>query len=637
MKNINLSKSDFILARSCAKKLVYKKKGYATSNDTDEYMQMLAQGGYVIGKMATLLYPDGIEIEGSTKEALARTSELMKKDQVVLFEPAFLCEQRLSRVDILVKRGNEIELIEVKSKSYDPDLSDSKNGLKKYIEDVAFQYTIVKDLYPHCSIRAYLFLPDKSLRTSIDGLAGWFNIIEQNNLISDSNNIISDSKIPEEIITQEKPLFVKPEVEFVHEFSSSKQKQIELLAENGILSLKDVTKQVNSIELEIRNAANEFIEILNNDLTCDLPISKSCKGCEFYVAGDENCGFFECWKNAKEYPSIFDMYYGTQIVGDDAYFNELIQQGKYNFESIEEDRLVTSKGEVGARANRQRIQLNNTLHNNEWFSTEFKSELMNHNYPLHFIDFETYTGAAPFYKGMRPYELIAFQWSCHTIEKPGAEPVHKEWIHVEQGIPNFKFAESLMQHIGTKGTVFMWATHENTVLRRIYYQMEEYAYENDTLKDWLQGIVKDDDLKSEGRLIDMNALTLKHYFHPYMKGKTSIKKVLPAVWNHNEYLHFIPWFKEYSGFSEDDEVIDPYDLLFKTYQENNDEEKFNDVEQVQGGTAAMRAYRNILFNSNYSDVQKNELKQRLLNYCRLDTMAMVIIYTHWRNHFKMKI
>ena len=70
-----LSKSDFQLASSCAKKLVYKKKGYDSSNDTDEYMMMLAQGGYIVGKMATLLFPDGIEVEGSTTESLLKTKE----------------------------------------------------------------------------------------------------------------------------------------------------------------------------------------------------------------------------------------------------------------------------------------------------------------------------------------------------------------------------------------------------------------------------------------------------------------------------------------------------------------------------------------------------------------------------------
>ena len=75
-----LSKSDFQIASSCTKKLVYKKGLYPTANDTNEYMKILSQGGYIVGKMATLLFPDGIEIEGNTWECIQQTNELMKKD-----------------------------------------------------------------------------------------------------------------------------------------------------------------------------------------------------------------------------------------------------------------------------------------------------------------------------------------------------------------------------------------------------------------------------------------------------------------------------------------------------------------------------------------------------------------------------
>ena len=78
-KNFTLSKSDFQLASTCPKKLIYKKLGYPTSNDTNEYMKMLAKGGYVVGMMATLMYPDGIEITGNTEKAIEKTNDYLKK------------------------------------------------------------------------------------------------------------------------------------------------------------------------------------------------------------------------------------------------------------------------------------------------------------------------------------------------------------------------------------------------------------------------------------------------------------------------------------------------------------------------------------------------------------------------------
>ncbi len=67
-----LSKSDFQLGTSCPKKLQYKKAYYPTANDANEYMEMLSQGGYIVGKMATLLFPNGIEIAGNTQDCIAQ-------------------------------------------------------------------------------------------------------------------------------------------------------------------------------------------------------------------------------------------------------------------------------------------------------------------------------------------------------------------------------------------------------------------------------------------------------------------------------------------------------------------------------------------------------------------------------------
>ena len=289
------------------------------------------------------------------------------------------------------------------------------------------------------------------------------------------------------------------------------------------------------------------------------------------------------------------------------------------------ERLRNSNGEFGSRAQRQILQINQTKLNKEWFSESLKSMGSTFEYPLHFIDFETYTGALPFYEGMRPYELIAFQWSCHTINYPGAAPIHSEWFQENINcFPNFEFALALKKQIGTTGTPFMWATHENTVLRTISKQMEIFDYENNELYEWLIGITTDKELNRKGRLVDMNKLTLDHYFHPDMKGKTSIKKVLPAIWNNNSYLHSVPYFSQYAAKDFTGGIIDPYDTLTSDIDfENTDEEV------VKGGTAAMRAYYRILFDNSISNEQKNELKNQLLRYCELDTMAMVIISYHW--------
>jgi hypothetical protein len=232
---------------------------------------------------------------------------------------------------------------------------------------------------------------------------------------------------------------------------------------------------------------------------------------------------------------------------------------------------------------------------------------------------------------MQPYEQVAFQWSCHTLTAPDAMPVQSQWLNLDHTFPNFQFAESLMAHLesfGTNdGTIMTWATHENSVLRDIYYQMQNYDYQNPQLQSWLANTAKLGN-RGRSRLVDMNDLTLKHYFHPLMKGRTSLKCVLPAIWKTNTYLHSIPWFQEY--YQEvDGQILNPYDVLPKLQIGEY-------VHVVNEGAGAMLAYQDLMYGEsrrspqaleNYS--QRSQWQELLYQYCRLDTMAMVIIWTHW--------
>jgi len=618
--NVTLSKSDFQLASTCPKKLVYKKKEYPTSNDTNEYMEMLAKGGYVVGLMATLLYSDGVEITGSTKEAIEKTKDNLKQDNCVLFEAAIQSSEKIIRIDILEKIGNKINLIEVKAKSHDTEDDKKKQDkiLEKYIEDVAFQYLVMTEALPDFEINPYLLMPDKSKRTNIEGLAGWFSVTESKNE--------SDKEV-EELPAQKKSRFKKPNVVFKYEGDANRTHYIDILKNDGLLQLRDVKEKVLQIQDIIKNRANNFIRILNEGISdSDYSINKACKACEFKCDGNTKNGYKECWgKLADSEPHIFDLYYGGSIKNEakQPYLDELISLSKTSLFDILPERLKNRKGEIGIRAERQIIQLEYTNQNKEWISDDLQSVLKGFQYPLHFIDFETYTGAFPFHNGMRPYELIAFQWSCHTILYKGATPTHSEWIETEGNFPNFAFAESLMKQIGVSGTPFMWATHENTVLRTIKNQMEIFDYTNTVLTDWLLGITSDKSVNREGRFVDMNDLTKKHYFHPFMKGRTSIKKVLPAIWNNNQNLHQIPFFKNYSATDFQGGIIDPYDTL------KADATQIDEEDAVAGGTEAMRAFQRIRFDDSLNDCQKNEIKRQLLEYCKLDTMAMVIIAHHW--------
>ncbi|MEK9164752.1 MAG: hypothetical protein AAB342_05270 [Chloroflexota bacterium] len=183
-----LSKSDFLLAQTCPTKLYYKKMGYPSVVDDDEYLQFLADGGYMIEKIAKLLHPDGVEIGFSHGAAAAaeQTLRALQADTVTLFEATLIYGNLLARMDILKKQGDAFDLIEVKAKLRDSTDADDgfrgkKGGIKAewrpYLEDVTFQTIILKQLFPAARITPYLCLLDKSKSTTLDLIFDDFKLI----------------------------------------------------------------------------------------------------------------------------------------------------------------------------------------------------------------------------------------------------------------------------------------------------------------------------------------------------------------------------------------------------------------------------------------------------------------------------
>ena len=175
----HLSKSDFKVAHTCPTKLWYKKHDFPTSTDQNEFMKLLANGGFIFGKLATLLFPEGVEIEGRMEKAIRSTEEkLATNENITLFEPAISINDQLVRVDILQKIGKVIKVIEVKSKSFDSIEAiqdnnywfDPSNKFKPYIEDIAFQTKVVKEKFPNSEIKSFLMMPDTTAISQFDDL-----------------------------------------------------------------------------------------------------------------------------------------------------------------------------------------------------------------------------------------------------------------------------------------------------------------------------------------------------------------------------------------------------------------------------------------------------------------------------------
>jgi hypothetical protein len=581
-----LSKSDFKLARTCPAKFFYRKLRYPTTLDDEPYMASLADGGFMVGKLAQLQYPDGVLV--STLDpwaAVDETHRLLQSKRITIFEAAIYHEHRLVRIDVLRKNGNDFDLIEVKSKAGDSNeyragkLFTSARGAirsewREYLEDVAYQAGVLRAAYPQASIHCFLLTPDKSKTARLDGLCQCFRIRREGRAVE--VDVVGDP------------------TELRHE---------------DILTPFRVDAEVATVAAEVEVAVKQFMPGL-------LPaqIGYHCRNCEYRIEdGTRKSGFAECWGSlASVKPHMFDLYQLRMAKGvsGEPIVNELVQHAKASLFDIPASACESAYGP------RQIIQLKHTRSGKEWIEPALRSELAALNGPLHFIDFETSTMALPYHQGMRPFEMVAFQWSCHTLAGPGTEPKHQEWINCKQAYPNVEFARSLRNAVGDRGVLMTWSNHERTTLRTLADKIEDYFPAETKLAAWLRGTADGD------RIVDMCALAKDGYFHPEMKGSLSIKYVLPAIWRNDAELREVPWFRKYAA-TNNGAVSNPYETLPPLPIGAKDE-------LVNEGTGAMRAYQAMLYGEERTDPKAREQwKRLLLQYCELDTMAMVIIFEHW--------
>ena len=158
-----LSKSRFKLGLECPNKVYYSNNPdvFYNQKKEDPFLEALASGGFQVEEYARLQYPNGKLIDAPYKDDNypffhEETKKLLGQDEVVIYEAGFLYDHLFVRTDILQKKGNEIHLIEVKAKSFNPNelyTFITKTGLiesswKPYLFDLAFQTYVVQKCYP---------------------------------------------------------------------------------------------------------------------------------------------------------------------------------------------------------------------------------------------------------------------------------------------------------------------------------------------------------------------------------------------------------------------------------------------------------------------------------------------------------
>jgi len=643
-----LTKSRFKIALGCPTKLYYNdNNNYENLKKEDKFLEALAEGGYQVGELAKCYFPGGHDITDKGYDIpLVKTNELLKQENVIIYEAAIRYNDCFIRVDILEKKGNNVNLIEVKAKSFngigsDEFLTDKGFIVGKwndYLQDVAFQKYVTQKAFPNWNVKAHLMLADKSKGASVNGLNQRFL------LKKDSEGRIA--------------------VEQVGDTS------FEALG-NPILSIVNVDEIATRIinddiypqkpEVAYVDKIEQWAQSCTSGTKIVSPVGAHCFFCEFKSNDpSKKSGFNECWKH---WYSLTDEQLQKPMISSIWNFRKkdtLLEEGIMFLEDVNMEHIGDIKPQKdGTLSNteRQWLQVQKVQENDDsvYFDHSGMKTLMDSfTYPLHFIDFETSMAAVPFYEGQRPYETIAFQFSHHVMYDDGRVEHANQYIQLERGeFPNFEFVRVLKRALeNDNGTIFRFAAHENSVLNQISRQLiSSEEPDKEELLNFIHSITHDNKEKREGGprdMVDMFQMVKNYFFDPRTGGSNSIKAVLPAVLSRSTYLQKrysqpiygknceiksknFPYGWIWIKLDENGKVIDPYKLLPTLFNDIDPEEadEFITDEQLNSGGAALTAFAKMQF-TQMSETERQLTVEGLLKYCELDTLAMVMIYEYWQ-------
>lgn len=622
-----LTKTLFKKGIECPLKLT---NDYESISEKNEFLDALADGGFQAEELSRLHYSPGVLIEHRDyANSLENTRELLNNTNSIIYEAAFLHDNLFVRTDILVKENNIIKVIEVKAKSFDStaeNIFKTNSGSirpewRTYLFDLAFQKYVVEKNYPEYKIESYLMLADKSKRATIDGLNQLFQITNDPNIRTG----------------------IERKVHFLEDTG------------NPIMEARNLSGLINDIIEKDNHKIHglSFLELVHN--FTDLYTNEKEINWENY--NGHVCR--ECWieqfsisEDNQKRPNIYELWqfrHQKKLFKSNIFF--LDQLNKQDFDDFSDTYLSIK--------NRQWLQIEKRVAEylgkpvDFYLDTEnLKDKMMEWKFPLHFIDFETCTSALPFTKGRHPYEQIAFQYSHHIVYSDGNIQHKSEYINAEPGkFPNYEFVRSLKKDLeNDKGSVFKYATHENSILNAIYDQLiDSDEKDKDELMDFIKSITnkkENNELvwRGERDMIDMCDLVKKYFYDSYMKGSNSIKVVLPAVIKICEFVN-----KKYSkpineinltskNFSGDhiwikDGNLDPY-ISLPAPDFSKVQNPVGDINKLNNGGDALTAYAKIQYQE-MSSLERNIIKQSLLKYCELDTLAMVMIYEFFASELKI--
>jgi hypothetical protein len=542
-KNKIISKSKYIAGLQCLKYLWYIINDTEAIPPFDEVTQFRFQQGHDVGNLAKSLFPGGIEIEyGVNIEAeLARARELTNLAAPVSAASA----PSASDTDFATATANN----NIRTSDASTSTISGSTITRLPLFEPAFTY---KNVFA----RADILEPT--------GTDSW-NIIEVKSAssIKDINkNDISFQKYCYEGagLKIDKCYLMYLNRDFIKDGP---------IDPHRFFAKEDVTGEAEMLQEGVEEKINLMLDAISHASCPQISIGKNC-----YSPYD--CPLKQiCWSHLPK-NNVFELYKGKDLAFS------FYQDGIIEISEINETSML-SLSSIQLKQNKA-VKENCPIIDKDSID-EFLKKLQ---YPLYFLDFETFATAIPLFDGLRPYQNIPFQFSCHIMQTPDTKPENLYFLAGDdKADPRIGFLESLKKALRydddydnkrsgspANGSILVYyETFEKNILKELARMFPKHNW-------WIENAID--------RIVDMYEPFGKfYYYNSDQKGSASLKNVLPALTGIN------------------------YDEM-----------------EISNGQMASIRYLNITFLKGEKEPDKaqvEKIRKALLDYCSLDTEGMIFI------------
>jgi len=319
---------------------------------------------------------------------------------------------------------------------------------------------------------------------------------------------------------------------------------------------EDITTEVDSILEETKKKIENMFTIisLKEAPKAGIFLPKVIK------EGVHNCRNDGCLDLPENH--VFCLYRGKKLA------SELYEKDIKHIKDIPEDYKLTDKQKI-----QRECEIEGKTHINKEKLNDFLGTLQ---YPIYYLDFETFTKAIPMFDGLKPHSQVPFQFSLHIVRNEGGKPKHFEYLYDGIHDTRKEFLYELQKVLGTKGSIVVYnKSFEIARLKELAEYFPEHA-------EWNTAVLK--------RIIDLLVpFRAFSYYNPSQQGSASLKAVFPAVTS-----------KSYDHMEISDGFTASIEFLRMTYEGCGEEEK-------------------------------RKIRENLLKYCELDTLAQVEIVNELKN------